>query len=664
MPIRFGREITGDLSILESREWLVTNGIGGYGSGSAAGSITRGYHGLLVAALTPPVNRWVMLVKLDETAVHLGIAYPLATNRWAGGAVAPEGYKNIESFQLEGSVPLWTFACGDARIEKRIWMQRGQNTTFIEYKVIVAAQPITLSISAIANNRIFHNTSEALGPLTVAPLTDGVRVSCTKPGSRPLTVRATSAAVTPANEMYNNFYLPAEADRGLGSIDNHAHVATFQATLQAGDTLQILASAEDAPAFDKTALDQRHERDTTLVANWQKARVAGAARAPDWIQRVVLAADQFVVDRPSAAQPDGKSVIAGYHWFDDWGRDTMISLPGLTLTTGQAAVAATILRTFSRYVSQGMLPNRFPGIGDTPEYNTIDATLWYFQAIRSYHAVTSDDSVLTDLYAVLADIIDWHVKGTRYGIQVDPADGLLRGGQDGVQLTWMDAKVGDNVITPRIGKPVEVNALWWNALVAMSAFSKRLGKSSVAYDALSAKALAGFDRFWNAVTGYCFDVLDGPNGNESLLRPNQLLAVSLPESPLSVERQRAVFTACSQQLLVSYGLRTLAPGGAGYQGIYTGDQAHRDAAYHQGTAWMWLMGPFVDAHLRVTGDRASALRILEPIADHLNAAGLGTASEIFDGDAPIAPKGCIAQAWSIGEVLRSFDRIDRFQPPK
>lgn len=659
MPIRFGREIAGDLSVLESREWLVTNGIGGYASGSAAGSITRGYHGLLVAALSPPVNRWIMLVKLDETVVHRGVAYPLATNRWAGGPVSPEGYKNIQSFQLEGSVPLWTYACGDALIEKRIWMQRGVNTTFIEYSVVTAAKPVTFSISAIADNRIFHNTGDIAWPVTVNPLPDGVRVFCSKQGSKPLTVRAASGTVSPASDRYNNFYLPGETARGLRDSDDHVHVATFQVTLNAGMTLQMLGSAEDAPAFDITALNQRRELDKTLLADWQKTRVAGAAPAPDWIQQIVLASDQFVVDRPSAAQPDGKSVIAGYHWFDDWGRDTMISLPGLTLVTGRSQVSATILRTFGRYVSQGMLPNRFPGIGDTPEYNTIDATLWYFQAIRAYYQATADNTVLTDLYPVLAEIIDWHVKGTRYGIKVDPADGLLRGGQDGVQLTWMDAKVGDTVITPRIGKPVEVNALWYNALAAMGEFSQHLGKSPAVYNTLAASALAGFNRFWNPVTGYCFDVLDGPHGNEASLRPNQLLAVSLPQSPLSPDQQRAVVIACSQALLASYGMRSLAPSDPAYQGIYTGDQSHRDAAYHQGTVWAWLTGPFLDAHLRVFGDRALALRILEPFADHLSGAGLGSVSEIFGGDAPFPPVGCIAQAWSVAETLRSFDTIER-----
>ena len=373
----------------------------------------------------------------------------------------------------------------------------------------------------------------------------------------------------------------------------------------------------------------------------------------------MLAADQFVVDRRSPGTPAGKSVIAGYHWFDDWGRDTMISLPGLTLVTGREKVAAAILRTFAQFVSQGMLPNRFPNTGEVPEYNTMDATLWYFQAIRAYFKATADKSILVDLFPVLSGIIDAHVQGTRYNIKVDPADGLLYGGEPGVQLTWMDAIVNGLVITPRIGKPVEINALWYNALVAMGGFAKELGESSTVFDGLSARVLASFERFWNPAKGYCFDVLDGPAGNEDHLRPNQLFAISLPAELLSADRQKAVFAACSATLLTSYGLRSLAPADAEFLGFYGGDQQSRDGAYHQGTVWAWLLGPFIDAHLRLFQLPAAALRVLESVADHLHDAGLGTASEIFEGAAPFAPKGCIAQAWSVAEYLRCYDAIER-----
>lgn len=654
MTIRFGREITGNLAIAESREWLVTNGIGGYGSGSVAGSITRGYHGLLVAALNPPIDRRVMLVKLDEALSYRGVSYDLSTNRWGSDSVAPEGYKNIQSFELEGSVPLWRFACGNALLEKRIWMEHGANTTYVAYTLLAANEPIQLTVRAIVDNRVFHNTGQVAWPASVESITNGVRVRSGGDDARPLVLKMASGNITVNPELYNDFLLPVEATRGLNSHDSHVHAATFEVTISPEETVHFLGSAEDDPLFDADALAKRRDRDSSLLAAWDTSRKPNSEATPSWVTQLVLAADQFVVDRPSAEQPNGKSIIAGYHWFGDWGRDTMISLPGLAISTGRADIAAPILRTFARFVSQGMLPNRFPDATDEPEYNTIDATLWYFQAIRDYYEATHDDTLLRELFPKLQEIIAWHVKGTRYGIQVDPADGLLRGGQDGVQLTWMDAKVGDYVVTPRIGKPIEVNALWYNALKCMVTFAKRLKEPSDQYESQAAAALSGFARYWNPDTNYCFDVLDGPNGHETSLRPNQILAVSLPDSPLDREQQRAVVDICGERLLTSCGLRSLDASDKSYVGLYAGDQYHRDTSYHQGTVWAWLIGPFVMAHWRVYQDQKAIQRILEPLADHLNAAGIGTISEIFDGDPPFTPRGCIAQAWSVGQVLQSF----------
>jgi predicted glycogen debranching enzyme len=358
-------------------------------------------------------------------------------------------------------------------------------------------------------------------------------------------------------------------------------------------------------------------------------------------------------------EPNGRTIIAGYPWFGDWGRDTMISLPGLMLVTGRHDEAARTLRTFAHFVDQGMLPNRFPDGGETPEYNTADATLWYFEAIRAYHAATSDATLLRDLFPVLQEIIEWHQRGTRYNIRMDPDDGLLYAGEPGVQLTWMDARVGDWVVTPRIGKPVEVNALWYNALRIMADFARHLGESAELYDTLAEQAQDGFARFWNEATGYCYDVLDGPEGDDPALRPNQLFAVSLPHSPLTCQQQRAVVDACARHLLTSHGLRSLAPDAPAYIGHYGGDQRQRDAAYHQGTVWGWLIGPFVSAHLRVYGDRELARSFLQPLIHHLADHGLGSISEIFDGDPPFTPHGCIAQAWSVAEVLRAWQATSR-----
>lgn len=387
---------------------------------------------------------------------------------------------------------------------------------------------------------------------------------------------------------------------------------------------------------------------------------------------MVLAADQFVVVRetngvtPGSADVEhsslnesvGKTIIAGYHWFGDWGRDTMISLPGLTLSTGRAEVARSILRTFSRYVDQGMLPNQFPDAATVPEYNTVDATLWYFESIRQYYAATEDDDLLLELFPILTDIIDWHCRGTRYTIHLDASDGLLYAGTAGVQLTWMDAKVGDQVITPRIGKPIEINVLWYNALRTMATFARKIGKPHQEYEAIADRTLVRFSRFWNEAAGYCYDVINGPDGDDDSLRPNQIFAVSLPQSPLTATQQKQVVDTCGQMLLTSYGLRSLSPTHPDYAGYYRGNSAERDRVYHQGTVWGWLIGAFALAHWRVYGSATQAHQFLEPMANHLTAHGMGSLSEIFDGNAPMKPDGCIAQAWTVAEVLRAWLAIE------
>jgi predicted glycogen debranching enzyme len=371
----------------------------------------------------------------------------------------------------------------------------------------------------------------------------------------------------------------------------------------------------------------------------------------------VLAADQFIVKRPPKSDANGRSIIAGYHWFSDWGRDTMIALPGLTLTTGRAEIAASILRTYAEFVDMGMIPNRFPDEGKRPEYNTGDATLWYFQAINAYHASSGDNTLLRDLYPILQEIIMWHKRGTRYNIQMDKKDGLLFVGEEGVQLTWMDAKVDNWVVTSRIGKPVEINALWYNALCIMADFAQMLGEDSSEYDTMIKQVKKGFARFWNKQMGYCYDVIDGPDadGLDGSLRPNQLFAISLPHSPLTPEQQRSAVDACGRHLVTAHGLRSLSADDKAYVGLYGGDRQKRDGAYHQGTVWGWLVGPFVSAHLRVYGNKAEARSYLDSLLRHqIRSHAVGSISEIFDGDAPFEPRGCVAQAWSVAEVLRAW----------
>lgn len=519
-------------------------------------------------------------------------------------------------------------------------------------------RPVQLEIKGLVNHRDYHANTRAGGwQMKVEPVENGMRVIAFD-GAAPYYLLSSSGSVDAAHDWYRNFELTAERERGLDDAEDHLHAVTFRVSLSMGQTFTIVASTDVSASVDgQTAYRTQKSRERTLLGNWNNANQNTAAEAPAWIRQLVLAADQFVVKRQLSDEPDGKTVIAGYHWFGDWGRDTMIALPGLTLATGRPEIAARILRTFARFVDGGMLPNVFPDVGQAPEYNTADATLWYFEAVRQYVAATNDLDLLRELYPVLAEIIDSHLRGTRYQIHADPEDGLLYAGQPGVQLTWMDAKVGDWVVTPRIGKPVEINALWLNAVSAMAEFARLIGRPTVGHDYQMKRIRKSFARFWNGATQCCFDVLDGPNGNDGSIRPNQILAVSLRKTALSPEQQKAVVDTCAQQLLTSCGLRSLSPGDPQYRGQYGGSPLERDGAYHQGTAWAWLLGHFALAHLRVYNNPEHAMKFLEPISDHLRTHGLGSVGEIFDGDAPFVPRGCIAQAWSVAEILRAWAAI-------
>jgi predicted glycogen debranching enzyme len=670
MAIAFGREICGNLQTAAGREWLVTNGIGGYASGTVAGVLTRRYHGLLIAALQPPLGRTLMLTKMEEMVHYSHQIYALSTDRWADGSVNPQGYRYLERFTLNGTVPTWRFACGDALLQKQIWMQQGANTTYIHYELLRSSQPVALMLKALVNYRDHHGSVRSWGwRMAVDRIDEGVSVTAF-PGATPLYLLSDRAEVITLHDWYYGFNLAVEHYRGLSDREDHLHAATFHITLYPGESITLVASTEAKPDLSgANALKQRQLYEQKLLNVWRTDRPLASRETTSWISQLVLAADQFIVNRTvtppetlssAEAHPNGpsslagKTILAGYPWFSDWGRDTMISLPGLTLATGRSEVARLILRTFAYYVDQGMLPNRFPDFGEVPEYNTVDATLWYFEAIHQYYRMTQDDDLLMELYPALADIIHWHCRGTRFNIHLDPVDGLLYAGEPGVQLTWMDAKVGSWVVTPREGKPIEVNALWYNALRTMAKFARQLGKPHQEYDAIADRTLARFVRFWNEDLGYCYDVLDGPEGDDPSLRPNQIFAVSLPDSPLTPVQQKGVVDACGRSLLTSYGLRSVAPTHPQYQGHYGGDQRQRDAAYHQGTTWGWLLGAFAIAHLRVYNDPAQARQFLEPMADHLTHHGVGSLSEIFDGDPPFEPRGCIAQAWTVAEVLRAW----------
>jgi len=657
--VQFGREICGDLAAAESREWLVTNGIGGYASGTAAGSQTRRYHGMLVAALQPPVGRTQLVSAIDEIVHYAGADFPLATHRWASGAIDPQGFLFLEDFHLEGSTPVWTYALADALLEKRVWMRQGENTTYIQYTLVRGSSALEMEWKALVNYRDFHSLTHAgEWRMNITPVENGVKVLAYD-GAAPFYLKSSAATCEPRHEWYLGCYFAEETERGLSDLEDRLFAALFRAKLEVGSSFTLVVSTEAAAALDvETARAERANYEVKLFHDWQAKNETLAGEAPSWLWQLILAADQFIVKRSLPEEPDGRSIIAGYHWFGDWGRDTMIALPGLTLATGRAGVARQILLAFSRCVDKGMLPNNFPDAGGKPEYNTVDAALWYFESLRQYFEATQDDVTLQKLFPILAGVIEAHVAGTRYNIHVDPTDGLLYAGEPGVQLTWMDAKIGDWVVTPRTGKPVEINALWINALETMAGFARSLARPGDAYEKLAAKTKKSFQKFWNLDRNCCFDVIDSPGiGNDASLRPNQIFAVSLPVSPLTPQQQRAVVDICARRLLTSHGLRSLAPGETGYSGHYGGSPRDRDAAYHQGTVWGWLLGPFARAHFRVYRDREAALRFLEPLGRQIYASGLGTLSEIFDGDAPFTSRGCIAQAWTVAEVLRSWQTI-------
>jgi predicted glycogen debranching enzyme len=533
-------------------------------------------------------------------------------------------------------------------------MRRGENTAYLQFTLVRGSSALEMDLKALVNYRDFHSLTHAGDwRMKISPVENGVKVLAFD-GAAPLYLKSSAATSEPRHEWYIGCYLAQETERGLGDREDRLFAAWFRAKLEIGSSVLLVATTEANALLDSdTARAERANYEVKLFHDWQAKNEVIAEEAPSWLWQLILAADQFIVKRSLPEEPDGRSIIAGYHWFGDWGRDTMIALPGLTLATGRAGVARQILLAFSRYVDGGMLPNNFPDAGGQPEYNTVDAALWYFESIRQYFEATKDAVTLEKLFPILAAILDAHVVGTRYNIHADPADGLLYAGGPGLQLTWMDAKIGDWVVTPRVGKPVEINALWINALETMAGFARLLTKPGDAYGILAAKAKKSFQKFWNAERHCCFDVIDSPGiGNDAALRPNQIFAVSLPVSPLTPERQKAVVDVCARHLLTSHGLRSLAPGEAGYTGHYGGSPRDRDAAYHQGTVWGWLLGPFALAHYRVYHDREAALRFLEPLVRQIDASGLGTLGEIFDGDAPFAPRGSIAQAWTVAEVLR------------
>jgi predicted glycogen debranching enzyme len=648
--IRFDKTVCHDLEVAIRREWLETNGLGGFASSTIAGINTRRYHGLLIAATKPPVGRMVLLSKLEETLVIGGRRHELSANRYPG-VVHPQGYLYLKEFRQD-PFPVFVYDVEGMELEKSLFMVHGENSTVIQYvwRAPRNQDPArcVLELRPLIAFRDYHSTThenDALDPrLELAG--NSVKVAPYQ-GLPPLYLTHSGADVHPAGDWYRNFEYDVERERGLDYHEDLFNPCVLVFDLNRDAQPSVLASI--APPGSRSVNELRSDE----IARREAVRASAPSSEP-FVQMLAAAADQFIVKRG-----DGSTVIAGYHWFSDWGRDTMIALPGLTLATGRCDTAKSILLAFAAYVDRGMLPNRFPDAGETPEYNSVDATLWFFEAVRFLGASTGDyEFVRASLYGVLADIVSWHERGTRYGIHVE-SDGLLRAGEPGVQLTWMDAKIGDWVVTPRQGKPVEIQALWYNALRVMEDLSSRYGREQAAahYREAADRARASFlAQFWNEQSGCLYDVIDG-SARDASIRPNQILAVSLFHKMLPAEQAKRVVDTVQRHLLTPFGLRTLAPSDPRYRGRYEGDPVSRDSAYHQGTVWPWLIGPFLSAYLDVNGRsaqaREQAQHWLAEFRRYMEEEGLGQVPEVFDGEAPQRAGGCIAQAWSVAELLRA-----------
>ena len=637
--IRFDRSICGDYDAATSHEWLETNGIGGFASGTISGSNTRRYHGLLTAATRPPLGRITTVSKFLETLTVGNDAVELSASRFSG-KVDSQACQFISQFRLD-PFPVWTISVGDLQLEKKLFMPNGSNTTVLTYSVLGDPKGASLEIKPLLAFVDYHQLQHENAKYQIAFRSRGPVASVRPYPEMPeLYFHHNATGIEATGLWYKNFEYAIEQERGFECQEDL--FLPFSMSFDLKQAAEVIITTEES-----TKPAARLEKDEIR----RRSELKKIAKTSDeTIQTLVLAADQFIVKRGS-----GHTVIAGYPWFSDWGRDTMISLPGLTLTTGRHDIAREIILEFSKHISEGMLPNRFPDEGEGAEYNTVDATLWYFEAIRAYTEASGDfKTVRGALYEKLSLIVAAHLRGTRYSIYVD-TDGLLYAGEPGVQLTWMDAKVGDKVITPRIGKPVEIQALWYNALRIMQDFAERFGHTEDAsrFASMADLAKLSFNAvFWNEPAECLFDVV-GNGERDASIRPNQILAVSLGHSILETDRMKKVVDRFESELLTPMGLRSLSPHDPAYVPFYRGSPFERDSAYHQGTVWAWLIGPFIDAYRKVYPERKDRVReMLAPLAGHLTEAGIGQISEIFDAEPPHTPRGCTAQAWSVAEVTR------------
>ncbi len=633
-------------------EWLETNGLGGWSGSSVTGCNTRRYHGLLVAATVPPAERMALVSKLDETIIAGDEKFELGTNNY-GQVISPEGYHYLTSFAKD-FFPEFVYDAGGIKLKKTIAMIHGENTVVIMYEVLKASESFTLELLPLLSVRGYHSMMHANEAINRhASYDNNIFKTKAYEGTPDIFIKVPGGNYNADPQWFYNFNYSVEQYRGLDFIEDLFTHGKFTIELKEGDSIGIIISTDDPANKDANELLLREKERREALLKGQPN--------DETLHQLILAADQFIVKRGE----DLKTIIAGYHWFTDWGRDTMISLPGLTLSTGRFEDAKKILSAFAKSVSMGMLPNRFQDNGEAPEYNNVDGTLWYFIAVYKYLQQTSDqDFVLNEILPVLKEIIDWHFKGTRYNIHVDE-DGLLYAGEEGQQLTWMDARIGTWVVTPRMGKPVEIQALWYNAL---KIFSELLQLNNQENDAslvsISAeKAKQSFaNKFWYEEGNYLYDVIDPSGAPDNSIRPNQLFAISLPFPFIEGEQAKAVLKIVEEELYTPVGLKSLPKTDAHYIPVYGGDAWHRDSSYHEGTVWSWLLGPYIDAIIKVKGDegKVEAQKVIDDFKYHLNEGCIGSISEIFDAEAPHHSRGCVAQAWSVGEVLRVIKEYELY----
>ena len=658
---------------LLNREWIVTNGLGGYASGTVSGAITRRYHGLLIAALPAPLGRVVMWSHVSEF-LRFGSkdVVSLGGEERAGGQLDLGGADFLQEFRLEDGLPVWTYQIRDLVLEKRVLLPHLQNTVHIRYRVLAGASRPRLELRPAFHFRHHEAAVDAgpAGPYKLSSVGDRFEIAAPRPRGLPslrMKLGESKSAFTISAKKIHQVIYRSEQSRGYSFEGDLWSPGFFYVDLADQNSVTLVGSTEDWDIIDVLSTDDAAAAERERRARLLQDALPKARR--NFPAELVFAADQFVITpagrfeeaaRAHAAGDEVRTIVAGYHWFTDWGRDTMISLEGLTLVTGRWLEAGYILRTFAHYVRDGLIPNMFPDGKKEGLYNTADATLWFFHAIGRYFQHTEDANTLIFLLPKLVDIIDHHLRGTKFNIHADPKDGLLAQGQEGYQLTWMDAKMDDWVVTPRRGKAVEINALWYNALRLLASWLREYGDNQSAdrYDACAEQARASFnEKFWFTEGGYLYDVIDvdGRSDRDSACRPNQLFAISLDHPVLDAKYWPSVLKICEEKLLTPVGLRSLSPDDPNYQPIYSGDLRSRDGAYHQGTVWAWLIGPFVDSWLKVhPHDRAAARQYLETFPTHLSDNGIGSISEVFDAREPHFAGGCIAQAWSVAEVLRAW----------